>query len=69
LVVQVVASALQSSMHFCLSRLASDGWEETAADSGKTATKMAAIDMARAGSPNFIDFLRFAPRISPQWNL
>jgi hypothetical protein len=63
LVVQVVASALQSSMHCCLSRLASDASQESAANSGKAATKM-----ARARYPDFIDFLRFAPGIAPRGN-
>jgi hypothetical protein len=62
LVVQVVAAALQSSMHCCLSRLASDASQEAAANSGKAATKM-----ARARYPD-IDFLRFAPRIVPRRN-
>jgi hypothetical protein len=63
LVVQVVTSILQSSKHCCLSRLASDASQETAANSGKAATKM-----ARARYPNFIDFLWFAPRIVPRGN-
>jgi hypothetical protein len=63
LVVQVVASALQLSMHCCRSRLASDASQETAASSGKAATRM-----ARARYPDFIDFLRFASRIAPRGN-
>jgi hypothetical protein len=63
LVVQVVTSILQSSKHCCLSRLASDASQETAANSGEAATKM-----ARARYPNFIDFLWFAPRIVPRGN-
>jgi len=48
LVVQTVTSDLQLSMHFCLSRLASDAFEETAANSGRAAISKAAIKMARA---------------------
>jgi hypothetical protein len=64
LVVQVVAAARQSSMHCCLSRLASVASEVTAANSGR-----AAINMARARGLDFIDFLRFAPRITPRGNM
>jgi len=64
MVVQVVTSILQLSMHCCLSRLFSDASEATAANSARVG-----INMARARYPDFTDFLLFAPRIPRQGNL
>jgi hypothetical protein len=59
LVVQVVVSILQSSMHCCRSRLVSDAADETAVKISR-----AGIEMARARYPDVTAFLPFAPRVS-----
>jgi hypothetical protein len=59
LVVQVVVSILQSSMHFCRSRLVSDAADETAVKISR-----AVVEMARARYPDVTAFPPFAPRVS-----